>query len=253
MIIYGANTVKDLYKSNPSMIKKIYVDRKRHQSFHQELTNDKSIVLDEVKNFRFNEEVRSSDNHQGLLAEITDPKNYSISELIESTNDNKRPVLVMLDRIEDPQNFGAIIRSAVAFNVDGIIYPSRNSAKLGSTAMKTSAGTWQHMKFCEVSNLSNAVRELKKNNYWIISTSLQGNMSSEEMQNMDQPVVLLLGNEGKGVKQSLQQEADYNVKIDISEKAESLNVSVTAGILLNSLNKNVKKETKLNSDAGEQS
>ncbi len=234
MLIYGKNPVKDLFEFDKKQIKKVYIEKKRHQSFYLELEKS-GIELIDYKNFKFNEEVSGKDNTQGIVALIEDPKNYSIKELIESNKGIKRPVIVMLDRIEDPQNFGAIIRNSVAFDVTAIIYPSRNSARLNSTSMKTSAGTWQHIKFAEVSNLSNAVKELKENDYWIMSTSLEANTSLEEMKNFDKPLVVLLGNEGKGVKKTLQEEADFNIKINMSDKAESLNVSSAAAIILNML------------------
>lgn len=234
MLIYGKNPVRDLFDFDKKQIKKIYIEKKRHQSFYNEL-QDSNIKLLDFKDFRFNEEVSYKDNTQGIIALIEEPKNYSIKELIESNKQITRPVIVMLDRIEDPQNFGAIIRNATAFGVNGIIYPSRNSARLNSTAMKTSAGTWIHTKFSEVSNLSNAIAELKKNDYWIVSTSLDANATLDEIKEFDKPLVILLGNEGKGVKKSLQAEADFNIKIEMSDKVESLNVSSAAAIILHYL------------------
>lgn len=235
MLIYGKNPIKDLFEFDKSLIKKIYIEKKRHQSFYNDLEKA-NINLLEYKDFKYNEEINHKDNTQGIIADIKDPKNYSIKELIQVNKDNKRPVLVMLDRIEDPQNFGAIIRNAAAFGATGIIYPSRNSAKLNSTSMKTSAGNWIHTNFAEVTNLSNAIKELKENDYWIVSTSLDANTSLSELKDFDKPLVILLGNEGKGVKKTLQEEADFNIKIDMSSKVESLNVSSAAAIILHSLN-----------------
>lgn len=236
MLIYGKNPIKDLFEFDKNQIKKIYIEKKRHQSFYLELEKE-GIELLEYKQFKYNEEINHKDNTQGIIAEINEPKNYSISDLIKENENIERPIIVMLDRIEDPQNFGAIIRNAAAFGVTAIIYPNRNSARLNSTAMKTSAGNWLHIKFSEVSNLSNAIRELKKKDYWIISTSLEANTSLEEMKNFDKPLVVLLGNEGKGVKKSLQEEADFNIKIEMNPKVESLNVSSAAAIVLYALNK----------------
>lgn len=234
MLIYGKNPVKDLFDFNKKKIKKVYIEKKRHQSFYAELEKN-GIELIDYRNFKYNEEVSSKNNTQGIIALIDEPKNHSIKELIESNKGIKRPVIVMLDRIKDPQNFGAIIRNSVAFDVTAIIYPSRNSAKLNSTSMKTSAGMWQHIKLVEVSNLYNAIKDLKENDYWIISTSLEANTNLEEIKDFDKPLVVLLGNEGKGVKKTLQEEADFNIKIKMSDKAESLNVSSAAAIILNML------------------
>lgn len=231
MLIYGKNPIRDLYEYDKTLIKKIYIEKKRHQSFYSELEKS-NIKLLEYKDFKYNDEINHKDNTQGIIALINDPKNLSIKELIEVNKDNERPVLVMLDRIEDPQNFGAIIRNAAAFGATGIIYPTRNSARLNSTSMKTSAGNWIHINFSEVSNLSNAIKELKENDYWIFSTSLEANTTLDEIKDFDKPIVVLLGNEGKGVKKSLQEEADFNIKISMSEKVESLNVSSAAAIIL---------------------
>lgn len=234
MLIYGKNPIKDLFNHDKSLIKKVYIEKKRHQSFYSELEKN-NIKLHEYKDFKYNEEINHKDNTQGIIAEIEEPKNFSVKELIDSNKDKVRPVIVMLDRIEDPQNFGAIIRNAAAFGVTGIIYPSRNSAKLNSTSMKTSAGNWLHINFSEVSNLSNAIKELKENDYWIVSTSLEANTSMKELQDFDKPLVILLGNEGKGVKKSLQDESDFNIKIEMTKTVESLNVSSAAAIILYSL------------------
>lgn len=235
MLIYGKNPIKDLFIFDKKTIKKVYIEKKRHQSFYQELKNE-GVLLLEYKDFKFNDEITNKDNTQGIIAEISEIKNYSIRELIESLKDIENPKIVMLDRIEDPQNFGAIIRNAAAFNVDAIVFPNRNSAKLNSTSMKTSAGNWMHVKFSEVSNLSNAIKEFKKNDYWIVSTSLEANTTLDEIKNFNKPLIILLGNEGKGVKKSLQEEADFNIKIKMSKNVESLNVSSAAAIILHALN-----------------
>lgn len=236
MLIYGKNPVKDFYETKPSDLIKVYVDKKRHQSFTTELERA-GVKVFEYKEFRFNEEITGNENTQGIIAEITDPKNYSVKELIKASKDKKNPVFLILDRIEDPQNFGAILRNAAAFGVDGIIYPSRNAARLNSTTMKTSAGNWQKVKLSEVANLSNAIKDLKDDEFWIVSTSLEAEKSLDEIKDFDRPLAILLGNEGKGVRKALQEQSDFNIKIEMENDVESLNVSSSAAIILYTLYK----------------
>lgn len=237
MIIYGKNTVKNLFDKNPSDIKRVWIDQKRHQSFYKELESA-SVRLDDIKTLQYDSvELTGKENIQGIIANIKDPKIYSLSELIKMNENNQNAKFLILDQIMDPQNFGAIIRNAAAFDVDGIIYPSRGSVSLNSTAMKTSAGNWMNVNLCETGSLNSVIKTLKENFYWIVTTSLDANSSMEELKELNQPMAIILGNEGKGVRSSLQDKSDFKIKIEMNPNVESLNVSSAAAILLNYLYK----------------
>ncbi len=235
MIIYGKNPIKDLFDKDPSQVKKVWVDKKRHQSFVNELEKQ-NIIIEDIKTLQYSSvELTGKENIQGIIANIKDPKMYSLNELISLTKDKENPKLLILDQIEDPQNFGAIIRNAAAFGVDGIIYPGRGAARLNSTVMKASAGNWINIKLCETGSLNSVIKVLKENFYWIVTTSLDANSSLDEIKNINQPLAIILGNEGKGVRQSLKEKSDYKIKIDMSEEVESLNVAAASAIILHEL------------------
>ncbi len=238
MIIYGKNPVKDLFDKDPSQIKRVWIDSKRHQSFVKELEKA-NIRIDDIKSLQYSSvELTGKENIQGIIANIKEPKIYSLTEIIESTKEKQSPKLLILDQIEDPQNFGAIIRNAAAFDVDGIIYPGRGAAGLNSTVMKTSAGNWMNVKLCETGSLNSVIKILKDNFYWIATTSLDANSSIDELRELNQPLAIILGNEGKGVRNSLKEKSDFKVKIDMSPNVESLNVASASAIVLHSLYKN---------------
>ncbi len=237
MIIYGKNPVKDLFDNDSSKIKKVWIDKKRHQSFYIDLEKS-GIELIDIKELRYKSvELSGQENIQGIIAEIEEPKIYSLKELININKDNSNTKLLILDQIEDPQNFGAIIRNAAAFGVDGIIYPTRSAAKLTPTVMKTSAGTWMNVNLCETGSLNSVIQVLKENFYWIVTTALDANTTIDEIKDLNQPVAIILGNEGKGVRKTLQEKSDYRIKIGMEPNVESLNVSSAAAIILHELYK----------------
>lgn len=236
MYIYGKNPVKDLFNKDPLSIEKIWIEKKRHQSFYNELS------LSKIQIYYFDEfklkwgEFKGHENFQGIIAEIKEPKIFNLQELIKKNKKNEKPLFLILDQIEDPQNFGAILRNAAAFNVDGVIYPSRGSVGLNSTVMKTSAGNWMNINLCETSSLNQVIETLKKEGYWIISTSFESNSTLEEIKELNQPKAIILGNESKGVRKSLQDKSDFKIKIKMNKNVESLNVSSASAIILHYLN-----------------
>ncbi len=237
MIIYGKNPVKDLFNRDASQVKKVWVDRKRHQSFVNDLEKS-GVQIDDIRKLQYSSVgLTGQENIQGIIANIKDPKMYSLGELIKEVSVKDAPRLLILDQIEDPQNFGAIIRNAAAFDVDGIIYPNRGAVGLNSTVMKTSAGNWINVRLCETGSLNSVLKTLKENFYWIASTHLEANSTMDELRDMNQPLAIILGNEGKGVRNSLNEKADFRIKIEMNENVESLNVASASAILLYQLYK----------------
>src|SRR5690606_20586070 len=141
------------------------------------------------------------------------------------------PILVMLDEINDPHNLGAIARTAECSGVSGIILPERNSSPVTPAAIKSSAGALNHIDVCKTVNMIQAIKKLKDNGFWIVGTSLEAKQSYTT-KIYDRPTVLVIGNEGKGMKPSLQKHCDNLVRIPILGKIESLNASVSCGIVL---------------------
>ncbi len=137
----------------------------------------------------------------------------------------------MLDGITDPHNFGAIIRSSEAGGVAGIIIPKKRSVKITGTVAKVSSGAIEHVKIVEVVNLRNTIDKLKKVGFWAIGTDLEADKSYQDI-DVTVPQLLVIGSEGKGISKVIKDNVDYNVKIGMAGKINSLNASVSAGILI---------------------
>jgi len=190
----------------------------------------KGIKCSQIPLERFNS-FTPDKNAQGVIAVKQDYKFHSLDEIISGSKQNKYPLLLILDEIQDPHNVGAILRSAECSGVNGIIITKHNSVSITSTVVKTSAGATEHLKICQVNNLSQTIDELKKNNFWIVGSSL-GDAKNYNEADYKIPVALIVGNEEKGIRKLTAEKCDFLVKIPMLGKIQSLNVSVATGILL---------------------
>ena len=169
--------------------------------------------------------------HQGVVCEIK-PFNYcSLEEILNVSKKKKQPLIVVLDEINEPHNFGAIIRSCDAFNVDGIIIKSRNQVPVNSTVNKVATGAIDFVKICKVNNLVNTIKTLKDNGFWVYAADGSGKDEYSKLE-FDRPTVLVLGSEGFGISKLLLNNSDFVIKIPMYGHVNSLNVSVATGILL---------------------
>ncbi len=232
MLVYGRNVARELLNKNEKVSKIIL----------QEGFDDKNIIsLIESKNIKVEyKQKREIDNlakgvHQGILLSIPDYKYKSIEEIL---NDNTSFV-VILDHLEDPHNFGAIIRTCEAAGVDAIIIPKDRQVQVNSTVMKTSAGTLDDMNIVLVANLVNAIERLKDNGFWIVGTALDSNLDYRDIDYSGKKA-LVIGNEGKGMSQIVTKACDYIAKIPMYGKTNSLNASVASGIMIYEMIRNRK-------------
>ena len=171
-------------------------------------------------------------NTQGVIAFINDLNMWDVTSLISKSKENKNPLILIIDEIQDTHNMGAIFRSAEASGVDGIIITQRNTAPLNETVEKTSAGAISHVKISQVSNLFQAMEQLKKEGFWIYGSSLGKDSQIYTEQNYKGAVAIIVGNEEKGIRRSVAEHCDHLIQIPMLGKTQSLNVSVAAGIIL---------------------
>jgi len=172
-----------------------------------------------------------SQNAQGVIALKQDFKFSSLDEILSESKKTSLPLILILDEIQDPHNAGAILRSAECCGVNGIILTKHNSATITSTVTKTSAGATEHLKICQVNNLSQTIDELKEKGFWIVGSSLENAKNYTEV-DYNIPIALIVGNEEKGIRKLTASKCDFLVKIPMTGKIQSLNVSVATGILL---------------------
>ena len=173
-----------------------------------------------------------TDNCQGVIA-IVPPFEYcEIEDILQyAEQKEEEPFILILDGIEDTHNLGAIIRTAETAGIHGIIIPKRRAASVNSTVSKVSCGAVEYMKIARVNNITDSIKKLKEAGLWICGTSI----STEKYyfdQDLTGPMAIVIGNEGKGMSDLVEKNCDYLVKIPMMGKVESLNASVSTGIII---------------------
>lgn len=226
MYIYGKNVLKEKLNSN-ERIDRVYLSDKFNDRDIINKLKDKHIKYSFVPNSSLDRKV--SGLHQGVVIEIDEVETYTLDDLVNNI-DKEYPLIVVLDHLEDPHNFGAIIRTCEALGVDGIVIPNDRSVGINATVVKTSAGAISHIKIAKVSNIYATINKLKGLGYWIVSTDMEGVNYNEIDYKV--PICLVIGNEGKGVSKIVKDNADYIATIPMSGKVNSLNASVSAGIII---------------------
>ena len=178
------------------------------------------------------DEIAKESVHQGVVAYIPPREYFEIEDLMEEAElRNEDPFILILDSIEDPHNLGAIIRSAVAAGVHGVVIPERRSVQVNQTVTKVAAGAVEHCKIARVTNLTTTINWLKKQGVWVFGADTEGSTSYLKTK-FAGPVALVLGNEGKGLSKLVAQSCDHLINIPMYGPVESLNVSVSTAILV---------------------
>lgn len=214
MLVYGKNV---LYEMDTKKIKKVYISRKDYITY----LKDNNIKYDYVDNKKLDSLV--SGVHQGVVIDIHE-YNY------QTLNDIKGDFVVILDHLSDPHNLGAIIRTCACAGVTDIIIPSKRSVSVNDIVMKTSAGNIEKVNIIMVSNLVNAINKLKKDNFFIYASDMDGKNYKDI--DFSGKKCLVIGSEGTGVSRLVKDASDEVVSIDIKNGTESLNASVAAGIII---------------------
>lgn len=228
MYIYGKNVAREKLNSN-ERVNKVYLADKFNDKEIINLIKKKKIKYTFVPNKMLDEKVDGL--HQGIIMEVDDVETLDMSYV--KSIEKRNPILVMLDHLEDPHNFGAIIRTCEALGIDGIIIPNDRSVGVTSTVVKTSAGSIYNMPIIRVANLGATLKRLKDMGYWIFGTDMTGEDYTSVNYNM--PVCLVIGNEGKGMSKVISDNCDYIVKIPMTGNINSLNASVSCGIVLSEI------------------
>ena len=171
-------------------------------------------------------------NHQGLVANIAPVSFVSLETMIEdATSNEKAPLFLLLDQISDVRNFGAIIRSAVAAGVSGIVIQKKGGAPVNADAVKTSAGTLFKIPICKVDHIKDAIYYLQSSGIEVFAASEKTDNTIFDV-NLDKPVAVIMGSEGKGVSSGILKIVDHKAKLPMQGSISSLNVSVACGAIL---------------------
>lgn len=225
MLVYGRNVAME-YLQNKKKIKKIWIQDSFNDQKLLSLIQMQKITYKKCSKNELDQ--LANGVHQGIILEVEDYQYATFSDIIKETNDS---LLMILDHIEDPHNLGAIIRTCEAAGVDGIIIPKDRSATINATVLKTSVGTTENVKIVQVTNLVQTIMELKKEGYWIVGTDM---INSTDYRKIDYTgkVAIIIGNEGSGMGRLVRESCDFIAKIPMYGKVNSLNASVSAGIMI---------------------
>lgn len=237
--VIGRNSVLELLKSRKD-INKLYIQKgERHGSITEIIAKAKEnkVIIQEVEKFKL-DEMAEGVNHQGVIA-IVPPFEYaSVDDILDyAKSKNEDPFIIMLDGIEDVHNLGSIIRTAECAGAHGIIIPKRRAAQVNATVYKTSAGAANYVKVARVNNLNDTIKYLKEQDVWIYGTDMEGTINYYE-QNYSGGVCLVIGSEGFGMDRLVKENCDFLLKIPMRGKINSLNASVSAGIVMYEIYKN---------------
>lgn len=223
MFIYGKNVINEVLK-NGRHIKEAILYKNFSDKEVIDKLNKKNVPIKYAEKHELDKLVDG--NHQGIVFKVDDYKYVDIDSLLVKEN----PLLVILDHLEDPHNFGAIIRTCEAAGVDGIIIPKNRTVEVNSTVMRTSVGALDNVKIAQVTNLKNTINYLKKQGFWIVGTDMDGTDYTKI--DYTGKMAIVTGSEGFGMSRIVRESCDFIATIPMKGKVNSLNASVATAIVI---------------------
>ena len=242
--VAGRNPVRDLLADAPERVEKVVLQSGAHGSAIdavRRLAKAAGVTVQTAPSPRL-DKLAPGMAHQGVVA-VVSPVAYldldtmlsAIAPTLDEVREQK-PVVIVLDEVEDPHNFGAILRSAVAAGAAGAVVPERRMAPLSTVAVKASAGTALRLPIARVGRLADALEQMKERGYWIVGLAGDGDGTQEKTTvwayDWDRAVAIVVGNEGRGLRPVVRAACDVLAEIPLRGPAESLNASVAAGVAL---------------------
>ena len=229
MIIYGINPVSEALQSKTNRPDHIWISKGKISPRLQEILqlakhHQVPVRFESTKAIAKKTHTR---NHQAVAAEISQVSYTNFQDLVET----KPSLLLLVDGVEDPRNLGALLRTAEATGVDGILIPGRRSCSITPTVVKSSAGGAIHLRICRIGNVVQALEELKGQGYWVVGLDMQGKNSVDEID--ADHLTVVVGGEHQGLRKLVRNHCDSLVSLPMKGRVSSLNLSVAAGVLLN--------------------
>jgi 23S rRNA (guanosine2251-2'-O)-methyltransferase len=230
MLIYGINAVTEALKTG--RVVSLRVGHRKDQRLQQllRIAEQESVPVRRVPDEELDRESGGS-SHQGVIADVSERKLYELHELIEEAQATPPALIVVLDGIEDPHNFGAILRTCDAVGAHGVVRQTRHSAPLTGATSKASAGAVAHVKIADVVNIARAVDDLKEAGIWTVGLAGDAPSTYDKM-DLSLPTALVVGAEGAGLRRLVRERCDLLAAIPMKGQVDSLNVSVAAGVVL---------------------
>lgn len=231
--IFGRNSVIEALKSGRS-INKIMIAKGDRQGSIKELVSmakTQGVVVQEVEPAKL-EALAGGARHQGVAASVSPVAFAEIEDILAAAGaKNEAPFLVLLDELEDPHNVGAILRTADASGVHGVLMPKRRSCPLSGTVAKASAGAVEYVPVARIGNIVQTMKDLKQQGLWFVGADMDGDKDYYEA-DLTGPIAIVIGSEGQGMGRLVKENCDFLVKIPMRGKITSLNASVACSLLL---------------------
>ena len=225
--IYGKHSVLEALEQRPDCVARVYADSKHTDT----LARFSSIHTQPISTAILKEIPRDA-VHQGIIAQFNTKKLVTpFRQWMQSFTPERASSVVILGELTDPQNVGAIIRSAVAFGVSAILIPEHRSVGITGTVIKVSVGTIFNIPIVEIPNTNTAIRDLKETGFWIYGLDMEGDVSLPD-ETFDKPSAIIVGNEAKGIRQKTREHCDIVLSIPMHGKAESLNAATATAVTL---------------------
>lgn len=230
-LIYGKNPVTEAIVSGKT-INKIYVAKANKELYDiMKLAKNKRIVVVESDKSKLDNMIGHK-NSQGIVASITDYTYFDVDDILEEAKKKQEnPFVVILDKIEDPHNLGAIIRTAECLGAHGIIIQKRNACQVTDTVEKVAAGATSFVKIARVTNITETIKYLQEKGLWIYGLDMEGASNIYDTK-FDGAIGIVVGNEGAGISRLVKESCDFMVKIPMTGHINSLNASVSTAISL---------------------
>ena len=230
MLIYGINAVAEALKAG--RVVSMRAGRRSDQRLRHllEMAEQASVPVRRVSDDELDRESGGA-SHQGVIADVSERRVYELHDLIEDALARPPALIVVLDGIEDPHNFGAILRTCDAVGAHGVVRQTRHSAPLGGATSKASAGAVAHVRIADVVNVARAVEELTEAGIWTVGLAGDSQSTYDKM-DFSLPTAIVLGAEGTGLRRLVRERCEMLASIPMKGKVDSLNVSVAAGVVL---------------------
>lgn len=231
-LIMGRHPVSEAIASGRD-INKVWVSQNGQglSKKQQQTLKENQVTIQFVPKNKLDQLVNSS-QHQGVVASVAAHEYADMDELFSVANNrNEQPFFIILDGIEDPHNFGSILRTADAVGAHGVIIPKRRAVGLTPVVAKASTGAIEHVPVVRVTNLSRTIQQLKKQGLWFLGTDADGQADYKNAE-LDLPLCLVMGNEGSGMSRLVKEHCDFLIRIPMEGTVTSLNASVAAALLM---------------------
>ncbi len=226
MLIYGKNCIRYYIRNYPQDINELFLlETKNAEKYDFEFPSGVNITKAD-RNF-FEQKFKSA-NHQGIAAYVEDYK-YTELESLEITNST---LILILDGVQDPANLGAVLRSAEAFSADAVIIPKDRASGVTPAVVRASSGAARGVPVCRVTNIARTIEYLQQNNVWVLAVDMDENVQELKSYEMKGAHAFILGAEGRGVRRLSRDKSDLILRIPMSGEVDSLNVSVSAALVL---------------------